>query len=282
VETPSLVARRFGSLGLLDDAALTFGISRRVDMGALARLALIAVVVSSGCSSASEAEPEPSRKRHVATAEVLLDDVIDVRGRVVDSMTHEPVPGALLMAGRSRPCAKPFPTKDDGTFETFIRCSKSDEHFDIGISAERYCPLHQTWSRGELERSLPLEIDLPRAAGIEGVVRDSNGKPVADLTLMIRPDQGSIESVPAALQALLCPWSLDPSRSVSIPRVTQTDASGRFAVDDFVPWTTAFRIDWFSHYSFGDPPPVFVIAGGPLGGPGERTRVELTVDEEPK
>jgi hypothetical protein len=127
---------------------------------ALARLTCLAVVLASGCSPSSETEPESSKEPRVATAAISFDDAIDVRGRIVDSMTHEPVPGAWIV-DRFRPSAERFPTKDDGTFEARIRPSTLDDRFDIGIFAEHYCWIHQTWSREELERSLPLEIDLP-------------------------------------------------------------------------------------------------------------------------
>jgi hypothetical protein len=89
--------------------------------------------------------------------------------------------------------------------------------------------------------------------------------------------KGSIEAVPAALQALLCPWSLDQSLSGQILRCARTDASGRFSVDGLVPWRPAFHIYWMPDQG-GDSAPVFALAGGPLGGPGEWTRLELTAN----
>ena len=215
-------------------------------------------------------------KPHVATSVVPFDDAIEVRGRVVDSVTREPVYGALIEdVSRSNP--DPPRTKDDGTFEARIR-SSTDGCFDIGIFADLYCGIHRTWSREELERSLPLEIALPRTAGIEGVLRDSKGNPVADRPVMVGPDpfalqkgQGSTEDVPAALQALLDSWSLHPSQYASRYRTTRTDASGRFAVDDLVPWTPAIHIGWCPN---GGCVPTFTLSGGPLGGPGDWTRVE--------
>jgi hypothetical protein len=264
----------------------TFGLSsnrgRRTD--AQGRIALdvpdrvkLAVLIHLDGGPADVFSIEPRSAESGADQDLLLRRGIEIQGRVVDSVTRNGVAGAAVL-DRSRGDVELTSTGSDGTLHARM-LPTPENRFWVQIQAEGYCPIDGTWTAEELARVFASDIVLPKIASVAGVVRTADGKVVPDLVLLVAPDLQALAAerslpneVPKALKEILGGWSFSPDPSIPTFTRARTDAAGRFAVN-LVPWTPHFRIA-----SMPNQPVVVEFSGGPLGGPGELTQIDLTAN----
>jgi len=238
----------------------------RAFVAALTGIATLSV----GCSRVQPTNPDPIEPSEDPIASVD-GSIPNLRGRVVDASSHQAVSGVSIL-DRSVGGAVVARTNTDGTFEARVPPSASNDRITLAVRADGYCSIYRIWSLEELEKSLPLEIQLPKCSSIEGTIRDTDGKPVANAFLLVGADLLASASglAPDPLRKALGDWTLDRS---TIRFLTQagTDSEGRFTVKGLLPWMPRFRV-----LSSPGQAALFEIEGGPLGGPGEVTHVDGT------
>ena len=227
-------------------------------------------MLSGGCSRIQPTNPDPTEPSEDPTANVD-GSIPNLRGRVVDTSSHQPVPGVSIL-DRIVGDAVVTRTNPDGTFEARVSPSASNDRITLVVRADGYCSIYRMWSLEELEKSLPLEIQLPKSSSIEGTIRDADGKPVANAFLLVGADLLASASGldPVPLRKALGDWTLDRS-TIQFLTQARTDSEGHFTVKGLLPWMPKFRV-----FSPQGQAALVEIEGGPLGGPGEVTHVDGT------
>src|SRR5262249_35614009 len=113
---------------------------------------------------------------HSANPEALdlwLDRGLELRGRVVDLFTGEPIADALLMdAGQGRELLHTGP---QGTFDTRVSKVPGYAFADVHCPARGYCGVRLAFEGAGDDG---LALSLVRTTSIEGVVRDQSRRPV--------------------------------------------------------------------------------------------------------
>jgi hypothetical protein len=206
--------------------------------------------------------------------ELLLHRGTEVLGEVIDFATHEPIAGVAIL-DRGTELAK---SGSDGKFAVRIVPSASTRQFGLAVHADGYCWIERDWTSDELAQALPFHIVLMKCAQIDGVVHDASGLPVAALSLIVAPDveagiEGRCDDAHPSerLRAALAGWRMS-SDSPHAMEIIGTDEAGRFRTSGLAPWMPCFRV--------ASPPNEsrrVDVGGGPLGGPGEVTHLDVTV-----
>jgi hypothetical protein len=217
-------------------------------------------------------QPSASTNEHVASS-LAAGEGFELRGDVIDSTTRAPIAGvAVIDAARSLEWTR---TDSNGNFEARIVADESSNLFVLGLRAPGYCWIRREWSMRELSDEGPLHVDLIRVARLAGIVRDRNGSVIANLNLVVHPDSQAIifdkrcpdTSPSERLRDALRGWSIDEFPSEFAAAIT--DESGRFETTGLPPWTPCYCISSQSNAFETD------VHGGPLGGPGEVSHVDV-------
>ncbi len=199
-----------------------------------------------------------------------------IRGEVVDFDTGAPVARAMLRE-RSGSGMNVFRSDEGGRFDFRL---PRDPYGGIAldVSATGYCGLGFEVPEDADE---PIRVRLPRAARIEGVVRDTDGNPVAGASVavwgnlqprIIERARGELDDF-AAFAELPEGWDYE-DEYVPTPATT-TDAEGRFRSTGLIPHTLGYAV----HASHPDAGTAEVEAPR-LGAPGETTWVNVALAPE--
>ncbi len=138
--------------------------------------------------------------------------------------------------------------------------------FAFGIEADGFCAVFGVVSPDDLPGSSPLVVRLPPVARLEGIVSDQDGRPVAGATLFFE-----FEEMPEGnpgLPALPQQWNYD---CVDL-EMAESDARGRYLSPSLLPGSPRVEVT-VEHPEAGE----LTTTAGPLGAPGETTRLDLTL-----
>lgn len=204
----------------------------------------------------------------VAERDFVLDPGVAFSGEIVDFTTGAPIANAVVES-EGRELAR---TDSTGRFEARAAAVGSTGSIDLRFGADGCCWLRRVWIPDELVAQSPLRVPLPRGAGVDGRVRDGDGRPVAGLDVFVRVDARTSADA-GALAELLRTWRIEDEELGGVHR---TDAAGRFATRGLVPHTPLVDV-WTNPGEAGR----FESRVGPLGAPGERTRVDFVLRREP-
>lgn len=206
----------------------------------------------------------------VAEHDFLLDAGVAFSGVIVDFETDAPVAGAVV-ENEGDVYAR---TDAGGRFEARVAPVASTGRIGLVFGAAGRCRLRRTFTREDLGAASPLRVPLPRSAAVEGRVRDENGRPVADLEIVVLADSAQVALAKARgesnpLLDLLRTWRVEPETH-SISAVT--DGSGTFRHGGLVPYVPLVKLQ--SQPSAAGRVEAQVA---PLGGPGSTAQVEAVL-----
>ncbi|MSR62666.1 MAG: carboxypeptidase regulatory-like domain-containing protein [Planctomycetes bacterium] len=143
--------------------------------------------------------------------------------------------------------------------------AREEQGFEFEATAPGFCALVGATRLAELPTGAPLVLRLPRAAALEGRVVAADGQPVAGARLAFRTEEG-------ADSRLLPPRARRWSYSVEDADETLSAFDGSYRSPSFLPGQRAVRVR-ASHPDAGDAE----AEGGPLGGAGTVTRLDLAL-----
>lgn len=138
------------------------------------------------------ATPVDVSASRATTANLTLSPTAHVRGTVTDELTGAAISGAIVTAYDSAGfVAASTTTSANGTYELALREGAYRFVFEerSGLYAAAFYAHAQSFERGTVvnvaagETRTGIDAALPRAATLRGVVRDSNGAPLAQITV---------------------------------------------------------------------------------------------------
>lgn len=147
---------------------------------------------------------------------VRLERPRTIAGKVVETATRRPIPGAVVWGGdlpMALPIAPPVRTGEDGGFQLAIPGFLPGAN--LQVVAAGYQPSRRQYAPAQATR--PVAVTLERSASLAGIVVDPEGRPVAGAT---------IESSPPPKQAVSSRWSL-------FSAISRRD--GRFVLTGLIP-----------------------------------------------
>ncbi len=170
-------------------------------------------------------------KQGTRQVEIVLESGVRLQGRVVSSLTHQPIAGAQLSL-RRRDQRRVFKTEQDGIYH--ISGLLPGVLGPLKVEAEGYSLkiLEELELAGQ-PATQTLDIQLDPAAVVSGTVVDTKGEPVSEAWVHIRPvaDEQEEQDGPGG------EWDRGYRQRLrrAVKLSTQSDAIGHFKLTDVDP-----------------------------------------------
>jgi hypothetical protein len=185
-------------------------------------------------------------KNETPTYDFLLARGKEIRGRIVDWTSGEPVPDATIVDAKRQ--LDVAPVGPDGRFVVRLIPQIAIDVPEIAVRAPGHCRMSRRVERSEEEPVDLGDVRIPRSVALEGTVRDAAGVPIAganlqagiDVLALVRADANAQRAFEESTKAL-GRWRFEDLDDVHGGRV-RTDAEGKFRVDSLSEWMQRYWV----------------------------------------